>query len=91
MDASSGSSDRSVAEAVSNQIGELNLEESNANSVPVNHGGPSSASPGEEAIPRKADLNLENFTVDESTCCRAQIRASFYPKFENEKTDQEVV
>ncbi|KAJ4866805.1 RNAligase [Raphanus sativus] len=90
MDASSGSSDRSVAEAVSNQIGELTLEESNANNVPVNHGGPSSASPGEEAIPRKADLNLENFTVDESSCCRAQIRASFYPKFENEKTDQEI-
>ncbi|CAN6808446.1 unnamed protein product [Brassica oleracea] len=30
-----------------------------------------------------------DFTVDKSTYCRAQIRATFYPKFENEKTDQE--
>ncbi|KAK4709518.1 hypothetical protein R3W88_030443 [Solanum pinnatisectum] len=33
---------------------------------------------------------LENFTVDNSTFSRAQIRATFYPKFENEKSDQEV-
>uniref|UniRef100_A0A1J3K968 Uncharacterized protein n=1 Tax=Noccaea caerulescens TaxID=107243 RepID=A0A1J3K968_NOCCA len=33
---------------------------------------------------------LENFTVDKSTYCNAQIRATFYPKFENEKTDQEI-
>ncbi|KAL1201941.1 tRNA ligase 1 [Cardamine amara subsp. amara] len=33
---------------------------------------------------------LENFTVDNSTYCDAQIRATFYPKFENEKTDQEI-
>ncbi|XP_019448699.1 PREDICTED: uncharacterized protein LOC109351630 isoform X4 [Lupinus angustifolius] len=32
---------------------------------------------------------LENFTVDNSTYSRAQIRATFYPKFENEKSDQE--
>ncbi|XP_010475570.1 PREDICTED: uncharacterized protein LOC104754968 isoform X2 [Camelina sativa] len=32
----------------------------------------------------------ENFTVDKSTYCHAQIRATFYPKFENEKTDQEI-
>lgn len=30
------------------------------------------------------------FTVDKSTQCLAQIRATFYPKFENEKSDQEV-
>lgn len=36
-----------------------------------------------------ADL-LENFTVDNSTYSIAQIRATFYPKFENEKSDQEV-
>ncbi|TKY67259.1 hypothetical protein E2542_SST10151 [Spatholobus suberectus] len=33
---------------------------------------------------------LENFTVDNSTFTRAQVRATFYPKFENEKSDQEV-
>lgn len=33
---------------------------------------------------------LENFTVDNSTFSRAQVRATFYPKFENEKSDQEV-
>lgn len=34
---------------------------------------------------------LENFTVDNSTFSRTQVRATFYPKFENEKSDQEVV
>lgn len=33
---------------------------------------------------------LENFTVDNSTYSLAEIRATFYPKFENEKSDQEV-
>ncbi|MCD7469554.1 hypothetical protein HAX54_008663 [Datura stramonium] len=33
---------------------------------------------------------LENFTVDNSTFSRAQVRATFYPKFENEKSDQEI-
>ncbi|RDY09341.1 tRNA ligase 1, partial [Mucuna pruriens] len=33
---------------------------------------------------------LENFTVDNSTYSCAQVRATFYPKFENEKSDQEV-
>lgn len=33
---------------------------------------------------------LESFTVDNSTFAQAQIRATFYPKFENEKSDQEV-
>lgn len=33
---------------------------------------------------------LENFTVDNSTYAQVQIRATFYPKFENEKSDQEV-
>lgn len=34
---------------------------------------------------------LENFNVDNTTYTAAQIRASFYPKFENEKSDQEVL
>jgi len=33
---------------------------------------------------------LEGFSVDNSTYTSAQIRATFYPKFENEKSDQEV-
>lgn len=33
---------------------------------------------------------IEKFTVDNSTYTQAQIRATFYPKFENEKSDQEV-
>lgn len=33
---------------------------------------------------------LENFTVDNSTYSVAQVRATFYPKFENEKSDQEI-
>lgn len=32
----------------------------------------------------------EDFTVDNLTYASAQIRATFYPKFENEKSDQEV-
>ena len=34
---------------------------------------------------------LEGFAVDNSTYAQAQIRATFYPKFENEKSDQEVL
>ncbi|XP_054793577.1 tRNA ligase 1-like, partial [Prosopis cineraria] len=33
---------------------------------------------------------IENFTVDNSTYSLARIRATFYPKFENEKSDQEI-
>lgn len=33
---------------------------------------------------------LDNFTVDNSTYSHAQIRATFYPKFENEKSDHEI-
>lgn len=31
-----------------------------------------------------------NFIIDNQTYCKSQIRAVFYPKFENEKSDQEV-
>lgn len=34
---------------------------------------------------------LEGFSVDNNTYTSAQIRATFYPKFENEKSDQEVI
>lgn len=33
---------------------------------------------------------LEDFTVDNSTYAQVQVRATFYPKFENEKSDQEI-
>lgn len=33
---------------------------------------------------------VDNFSVDNSTYSQAMIRATFYPKFENEKSDQEV-
>ncbi|KAL3834454.1 hypothetical protein ACJIZ3_009190 [Penstemon smallii] len=39
-------------------------------------------------IHNDVDKLLENFTLDNSTYSLAQIRASFYPKFENEKSDQ---
>jgi len=34
--------------------------------------------------------SVPGFEVDNSTFTEAQIRATFYPKFENEKSDQEV-
>lgn len=34
---------------------------------------------------------LESFPSKNSTCSLSQIRATFYPKFENEKSDQEVI
>ncbi|KAF8116240.1 hypothetical protein N665_0020s0092 [Sinapis alba] len=78
MDAASESSDRSAF--ITAKLGGLTFEESNTN-VPVNHSGSSSSA---------SDLKLETFTVDKSTYCHARIRASFYPKFENEQTDQEI-
>ncbi|KAK9732611.1 hypothetical protein RND81_04G010000 [Saponaria officinalis] len=33
---------------------------------------------------------FDNFTVDKNTYSHAKIRATFYPKFENEKSDQEI-
>ncbi|CAG7867414.1 unnamed protein product [Brassica rapa] len=86
MDAPSGSSsDRSVTtETVNSQLSGLSLEEKNTNAQvwkPKSYGS-------------KVSVNqrkfLEDFTVDKSSCCQAQIRATFYPKFENEKTDQEI-
>lgn len=34
---------------------------------------------------------LQGFSVDNSSYSHAQVRATFYPKFENEKSDQEVL
>ncbi|CAO2814431.1 unnamed protein product [Amaranthus hypochondriacus] len=44
-------------------------------------------------IPLSALFNsklYDNFTVDNTTYAHAKIRATFYPKFENEKSDQEI-
>ncbi|WZZ83844.1 hypothetical protein YC2023_104416 [Brassica napus] len=90
MDAPSGSgSDRSVTtDTVNSQLSWLSLEEKNNNAQvwkPKSYGTVSGS---------KVSVNqrkfLEDFTVDKSSCCQAQIRATFYPKFENEKTDQEI-
>jgi hypothetical protein len=35
-------------------------------------------------------MGAADFAVDNNTFAQAQIRAAFYPKFENEKSDQEV-
>lgn len=49
------------------------------------------SSSGSAALSKLFSGNLlENFTVDSSTYAQARIRATFYPKFENEKSDQEV-
>ena len=41
-------------------------------------------------VPSYVTFYTSTYMMDKSTYCRAQIRATFYPKFENEKTDQEV-
>lgn len=60
---------------------------------------PERSSASAVASPRKEESGLSkllkgplgaDFTVDNYTFSRAQIRATFYPKFENEKSDQEV-
>ncbi|MED6159771.1 hypothetical protein PIB30_045298 [Stylosanthes scabra] len=52
------------------------------------------ASPKKSGTPNLSKLFndnlLDKFTVDNSTYSQAQIRATFYPKFENEKSDQEI-
>jgi hypothetical protein len=39
----------------------------------------------------KVIKGASDFAVDNNTFTEAKIRATFYPKFENEKSDQEVV
>ncbi|XP_051206911.1 tRNA ligase 1 [Lolium perenne] len=55
---------------------------SSSSSVPAEHG---AAADKLSALFKGA----EDFAVDDSTFVDAQIRAAFYPKFENEKSDQE--
>ncbi|KAM3739526.1 hypothetical protein ACB098_08G030300 [Castanea mollissima] len=77
---SSASAD--AAEAVSNRIGGLSITENS---------GQAAAQISSAGLSKLFGGNmLENFTVDNSTYTHAQVRATFYPKFENEKSDQEV-
>ncbi|KAL4610249.1 hypothetical protein ACB092_08G037900 [Castanea dentata] len=71
-----------AAEAVSNRIGGLGITENS---------GQAAAQISSAGLSKLFGGNmLENFTVDNSTYTHAQVRATFYPKFENEKSDQEV-
>lgn len=83
MSSSATSSASAVeAEAVSNRIGGLGItENSRQAATQISSAGLSKLFGGNM---------LENFTVDNSTYTHAQVRATFYPKFENEKSDQEV-
>lgn len=102
--ASSSSMPSAVAEAVTNRIGGLSITAenevhktiskpksyqtiANADVENVSETTPKSSASLSKIF--KGNL-LENFTVDDSTYSLAQIRATFYPKFENEKSDQEI-
>lgn len=83
MSSSATSSASAVAaEEVSNRIGGLGITENSGQATTqISSAGLSKLFRGNM---------LENFTVDNSTYTHAQVRATFYPKFENEKSDQEV-
>ncbi|EEF36017.1 hypothetical protein RCOM_1399320 [Ricinus communis] len=102
---SNSSQSSSTMAAVTNRIGGLSIgetvEQSDGQKLiwkPRSYGTVSGAVEVENVVP-KSNVNLsqlfkgnllENFTVDNSTYAQAQIRATFYPKFENEKSDQEI-
>ncbi|XP_048233703.1 tRNA ligase 1-like isoform X2 [Ricinus communis] len=102
---STSSQSSSIVAAVTDRIGGLSIgetvEQSDGQKViwkPRSYGTVSGAVEVENVVP-KSNVNLsqlfkgnllENFTVDNSTYAQAQIRATFYPKFENEKSDQEI-
>ncbi|XP_021279308.1 tRNA ligase 1 isoform X2 [Herrania umbratica] len=99
------SASASVVEAVTNKLGDLIISENNNGQIwkPKSYGtvsGPVAAAATAVDVQtekRSVDLSkilkpnlLDNFSVDNSTYSLAQIRATFYPKFENEKSDQEI-
>lgn len=86
-----------ATEAITNRLNSLGITEGGAqSSVPVSEPPTIEAekTPNEQKNANSSELFkgnlLESFTVDNSTFSRAQVRATFYPKFENEKSDQEV-
>jgi uncharacterized protein YutD len=88
------------AETVTNKLSGIHIGESTAIWKPKSYGTVSggatvteveSTPVGSGSLSNISRANmLEKFTVDNSTYAHARIRASFYPKFENEKSDQEV-
>lgn len=65
---------------------------SRVSAVEVENESASKGTPTQETSSGLSSLfrGIENFSVDSTTYVRAQVRATFYPKFENEKSDQEV-
>ncbi|XWS52709.1 hypothetical protein CRYUN_Cryun11dG0094100 [Craigia yunnanensis] len=99
------SASASVAEAVTNKLDGLNNSANNGQIwKPKSYGtvsGPtgSASTVAIDVQTEKSNVDLskilkpnllENFNVDNSTYSLAQVRATFYPKFENEKSDQEI-
>ncbi|XVF19501.1 hypothetical protein REPUB_Repub11eG0115900 [Reevesia pubescens] len=93
----------SIAEAFTNKLGGLNFYENNGQIWKQNSygivSGPNATAAAVDVQTEKSSVELsklfkpnllENFNVDNSTYSLAQIRATFYPKFENEKSDQEI-
>ena len=90
----------SVTENVINKVGGLSISEHNGQVwKPKAYGTVSGPTAVADVQTEKSSVDfskilkpnlLENFNVDNSTYSLAQIRATFYPKFENEKSDQEV-
>ncbi|TYI25926.1 hypothetical protein ES332_A05G080700v1 [Gossypium tomentosum] len=95
------SASASVDEAVTSKLGGLSISDGHV-WKPKSYGtvtGSNAASAADvQTEKNNVDLSriflnpnlLENFKVDNSTYSLAQIRATFYPKFENEKSDQEI-
>ncbi|KAF9664985.1 hypothetical protein SADUNF_Sadunf16G0075200 [Salix dunnii] len=102
--ASSSSMPSAVAEEVTDRIGGLRIRDENEvqktvwkPESPQTIANADVENVSETTLKSSASLSrifkgnlLENFTVDNSTYSLAQIRATFYPKFENEKSDQEI-
>ncbi|XP_040970081.1 tRNA ligase 1-like [Gossypium hirsutum] len=95
------SASASVDEAVTSKLGGLSISDGHV-WKPKSYGtvtGSNAASAADvQTEKNNVDLSriflnpnlLEIFKVDNSTYSLAQIRATFYPKFENEKSDQEI-
>ncbi|KAK4762391.1 hypothetical protein SAY86_008159 [Trapa natans] len=74
--------------------GAISLEAENvsarAGEIQANHSQASASEANSQSLSKLFRAGLEGFSVDNSTYTRAQVRATFYPKFENEKSDQEI-
>ncbi|KAG8387723.1 hypothetical protein BUALT_Bualt02G0051100 [Buddleja alternifolia] len=90
----SGGFSNATTEAVTDRLSTLNVSETKDQSgAPVNQTDVAGSETQTESTEKPNAVYgklLENFTVDKSTYSLAQVRATFYPKFENEKSDHEV-